>query len=209
MSTSNVSPPVAELDKASEPTFYVVSVKKLLIMLFFTWGVYGWYWTYRNWATYRRATGARVTPILRTLFDPLFVYVLLKRVDHGLRSRGMNYKWSPALLAFGIIGAAVLPLISLWFDPGMRSLYGLTLASLEAASATLPVMSWASLPLFVLHFWLMAVIQRAINTHDGDPRGVSNNRLTLANWLWMPGSILVLALIGFLVVFLAVLAVLL
>lgn len=188
MSTSTVSPSTPSEDKASGPLFYVVSVRKMIVMTFFTFGAYILYWNYRNWATYKRATGDKVIPLLRTLFPVIFLYPLLKRVDNGLRARNLACGFSPVLLTIGILITMLLACSPVWIEPGLRSPDWLKDVPAKEANYRLLKVYGVMYSVWALQLWLMALVQRAMNFHEADAEGVGNRRLTLANWLWiLPG----------------------
>ncbi|MDU9391761.1 hypothetical protein [Pseudomonas sp. zfem002] len=200
MSTRSTSPVASLAEKAPEPKFYVVSVKKMIVMLIFSMGLYFWYWNYRNWKNYRRVTGEPVIPLLRAIFYLFFLHALLERVDRGLRSQSASVEWSPRLLVVGVITSVVysifycnlLPLESAldW----VMSTFGLYAVYLLNAFQLLAVF------LYFAQLWLMARIQRVINLHESDPHATGNNRLTGVDWFWMlPGILVLLGAIVFLI----------
>lgn len=187
MSTSTVSTDVEQHSQSVEPRFYMVSVSKMILMTLFTCGFYMLYWQYRNWATYKRATGDNVIPLVRTIFGIFFLYALLKRVDRGLRERGFDHKWSPGLLFAGIVLTTLVSLLP-FFVPDMNNL---ALLPMEESIRRYLWLNMAMLLVMALQFWMIGRIQRAINVHEGDCGACGNNRLGLVNWLWMlPGMVL-------------------
>lgn len=192
MSTSTISPEVELPTDKFRPHFYVVSVRKMAIMMLLTWGVYGIYWHYRNWATYKRATGDKVIPLLRAIFSIFFLYPLLKRIDRGLQDRGKDRQWSPGLLALGIIltilMASLLPGL---LDPALNSFGWIAQATPEVALRSSVHLYAVVLPLFCLQIWLTGKIQRAINLHEGDEAGGGNNKISWVNRAWLvPGTLM-------------------
>jgi hypothetical protein len=191
MSTSTVSPAPASLDKPPRSWFYVVSVRKLIVMTFFTFGFYLVYWNYRNWATYKRATGEKVIPLLRAFFAVFFLYALLKRVDDGLRARNLASGFSPVLLTLGIVITVMLACAPALLEPGMSTADWLKDVPAEEANYTLLKAYGFMYCVWALQLWLMALVQRAMNFHEADADGKGNSRLTLVNWLWMlPGLLM-------------------
>ncbi|MEJ2693955.1 MAG: hypothetical protein P8166_13140 [Candidatus Thiodiazotropha sp.] len=79
MDSNPYSPPVAELEQDLEQAscFYVVSPRKFTLLYFSTFGLYMFYWFYANWNEYRRATGHKVWPVPRALFNILFTLLAL------------------------------------------------------------------------------------------------------------------------------------
>lgn len=185
-STASMSPDLPDTP-VSGPMFFVVSIRKMIVMNLFTFGLYWAFCHYQSWALYRRETGERVLPLVRSIFGILFLYSLLSRVDRQLHLSGRSYRWSPFWLVCALI---LLTALSLWANQMMEL-------------APLPLLS-AVLAMDVLILWVVARIQGAINTCVGDPKGQSNSRLSLLNWAWMSVGILVwVVLVSFLVVLLA------
>lgn len=186
MSTSAVSPDESFQKPGS--MFYVVSVRKLVIMMIGTFGFYFLYWNYRNWATYKRASGERVIPFLRAFFAIFFLYPLLRRVDRGFQTIGREYRWWPGLLTLGYLFAVVIYIAPEFVVP-VRTWLGAR--PLENAADLLLMMWVFPLSLFAVQIWLVGLMQRAINTHECDPAGLGNAQLTFANGMWMvPGILL-------------------
>lgn len=181
------------------PMFFVVSVKKYIVMSFFTLGCYAFYWNYRNWAAYRQATGEKVSPLLRSICPLLFLYPLLARIDRQIKSRRLRYEWSTVMLMSGLV---LIALLSICLGLAPPVLIEEPVGQLSAELYELfeeillnPLkMLLVSVLLLGVQLWLMGTIQRAINIVEGDPLGVSNSSFTLANWAWMAIGILYWAL---------------
>ncbi|TDF85117.1 hypothetical protein [Pseudomonas sp. H9] len=174
-----------------EPMFFVVSVKKLIVMHFFTLGLYLNYWSYRNWVAYRQSSGEKVNPLLRAVFPVLFLYPLLARVDRQIKAQGQRYEWSPVMLVMGFV---LITLLSFSLDLGQyewtEELLGQVIVDLVVVfDDTLTVMIVALL-LIAVQLWLASTIQRAINFAEGDRLGAQNSSFTLLNWAWMAIGIL-------------------
>lgn len=161
MSTSIISP-----SYSARPAFFVVAVPKLLIMTFFTSGLYLLFWYLRNWDLYRRASGS-VMLWPRILWPECFLYSLLNRVDQRIRASGRCYRWSPWWLACGLL---------LCFFGGFYLLM---------LMLPMPPFALALLLAVVVFHSVLAQIQRAINFCEGDPHGAGNAHLTVINWLWI------------------------
>lgn len=161
MSTSTIS-----LSCPARPAFFVVAVPKLIIMTFFTSGLYFLFWYSRNWELYRLAGGS-VMLLPRILWPEFFLYSLLNRVDLRIRASGRGYRWSPWWLACGLLLAFVGGLC-------------LLVVTLSLPHFALPL--WMAVVLF--HVGL-AQVQRAINFCEGDLDGAGNAHLTVINWLWI------------------------
>lgn len=182
------------------PIFHVMSVRKLIVLSIFSFCIYLLYWHYRNLAIYCRAAGLRISPVLRALLAPLFLYRLLGLIDEGQRSTSSDLKRSPKRLAVCLISTGVLALLSEilmrgWYPSGL-----LRLAPVLQTNLGLLVLYVVSLVLWGMHLWFMAAVQRSINSHERHSCAVINSRWELVEWLWViPGvGILVLVMAYFL-----------
>lgn len=183
MSTTPISTPAL-----TPPMFHVMSVRKLVILSIFSFCIYLLYWHYRNLAIYCRATGLRVSPVLRALLAPLFLYRLLVLVDEGQRSTSSDLKWSPKRLAVCLISTGMLALLSEillrgWYPSGL-----LRAASVLQTNLGFQVLYVVSLVLWGWHLWFMAAVQRSINSREPHSCAATNSRWKLIEWLWViPG----------------------
>lgn len=159
--------------------FFVVSPRKLAVMTFFT---FGWYWFFcfhRSWVFHRAVTGERVLPLVRALFAIFFMYSLFRRVDKKIRQTGRSYVWSPLILTVTNVIAWIMFLL---VDQGLWVKHP-ELASLWLIGA------------YGLQLFTIIRAQCAINFCEGDDRGHSNAKLTVANWLWMALGLVIWPLI--------------
>lgn len=152
---------------------YAVSVSKFLMLFVSTLGGYAIYWAYRNWAFYRDARGADVTPVMRGLFWQFFIISLFDRVKVGLEMAGEVCRWYPVTRGVLIILMNLTPLVSsfIFYSPSMfRFVFLIDVIALAIAA------------------YLFVGAQRAINRLAGDPDGTSNSEFTIANILWIMGG---------------------
>ncbi|MFJ4372875.1 hypothetical protein ACIP1T_09670 [Pseudomonas japonica] len=177
MSTCSITSGI-DHDNPRQPMFFVVSINKLITMTLLTTGIYLFYWFYRNWANYRQATGERVIPLLRSIIPVFFIYPLLKRIDQGFKQSGRQFAWSPLNLALTLWMVVVISVASAIMTPEpIGQLPHDALLHLRYLIESMLQLG-ASL-------WLVCCIQRAINTHEEDPQGLSNSGFTGANIGWM------------------------
>jgi hypothetical protein len=94
------------------PVFFPVGNMKLALMAICTFGIYEFYWFYKNWELVRDRDGVQCSPFWRTFFAPFWVAALFKLVRERARSAGVSASISPVGLAAALIGlwvAANLP----------------------------------------------------------------------------------------------------
>ncbi len=150
--------------------FYVVSLRKLIILNFFTGGLYWFFWFLRNWDLYHRSRGRGLSMLPGVLWPELFVYVLLNRVDRHIRITGRYYAWSPWWLAFGMV---------------LMMLLSGTLELITVPIQNDGLLISASLLTGILYYVTLCRAQQAINYCERDPCGEGNAQLTWVNWLWI------------------------
>ncbi len=168
----------SETGQAVTAKFFVVSINKLVFMVVLTVGFYYLYWSYRNWAAYRDATGDRVIPILRSIVPVIFIYPLVSRIDQHLRHTGVKHDWSPKKLALGmwLIMAASSGAVLLFPDVVVDLKHAMDLHLYNLVRNLLQ---------FVAMVWVVCKIQQAINVLECDPDGASNSSFTGENVVWM------------------------
>ena len=90
-----------------EGFFAPVAIHKLIIMSFFTFGLYEIHWFYKQWDYVRRADRKRFNPALRAILNGLFAYPLFRSIKLRGLARRAEITWSPGLLAVAWIGLGV------------------------------------------------------------------------------------------------------
>ena len=154
---------------ASAARFYVVSVRKFLIMTVATYGYYIPYWFYRNWREINASTGARTWPVMRGLFSLFFVHRLAALLRDALQARGLPPPARLGLMASGFSGVQLTTYIR---------------ATRPEKAGDMPMELFFMLMIGGVISMLLP-FQRAINAACGDPEGASNDRLSRANLGWI------------------------
>lgn len=90
--------------------FLYIPVLRLILLSVLTFGVYCFYWQYRNWAYVKEREELSIRPFWRAWFWLFFVYALLKEIrKDSYYHQAAQPSFSPLLLT---IGAIFLELIS-------------------------------------------------------------------------------------------------
>jgi hypothetical protein len=87
--------------------YFSVSKTKLIVMSMFSWGIYEFYWFYKNWKLIKESTGQDIRPFWRTFFAPFYCYSLFKSVKQSADSHGILSEISPGWLTAAYIGIYV------------------------------------------------------------------------------------------------------
>lgn len=147
-----------------QPVFFVVAPRKFLSLMLLTLGGYFFVWLYRQWAQYRRATGASVWPWVRTLFSVCYFCSLILSVARELEQGESPYRWWPRGLAVVIFLCGCLPFTLLWLlSPPAALAVGAVIVALQLA--------------------LALQLQGAINCLERDAQGQGNAGLTGGDWV--------------------------
>lgn len=88
---------------SQHPVFFPVGNMKLALMSICTFGIYEFYWFYKNWELIRDHQGVSCSPFWRTFFAPVWVFSLFKLIQERARSAGVPASYSPNGLAIAFV----------------------------------------------------------------------------------------------------------
>jgi hypothetical protein len=91
------------LPQATPPRYFPVSPAKFVVMSLASFGIYGFYWFYRNWVLERAHTNEELSPFWRTFFAPLWIYSLLRRMREAAAAAQVAPTWRAEISAVGYI----------------------------------------------------------------------------------------------------------
>lgn len=177
--TENVfATPTANLQTAAQvtPEFYVIAERKLFILSVLSLGLYMYFWSFKHWSNYKKATQADIWPWARGLLCIFFVHKLYRRADHQIRITGRSYifdfeQWATMLVVI-TVAAHIVDRLSDRIE----------------STAAVAVWLFISIP---LRAYLMQKGQAMLNFAAGDADGSSNARFNVWNYLIMvPGAAL-------------------
>src|SRR5262249_41429933 len=88
---------------ASNPQsiFFPVSLAKLVVMNFCTWGGYQFYWFYENWKIIQKREQSEVSPFWRTFFAFIYCFALFQKVQSTAASLQIRQSIAPVTQASG------------------------------------------------------------------------------------------------------------
>jgi hypothetical protein len=153
-----------------EPNFYVVSKKKFFILFIGTTGIYAVYWFYKNWKLYKDATSSQLWPIPRAIFTIFFIHNLFGLVKEKITNKNGSWQWNHRSNATALV---VLIIISNLLD------------RLAMDSIGSPYVDLLSLGILLPLAFSLYEAQAAINYSCDDPEGVTNKKITGANYFWL------------------------
>lgn len=105
MNEQQIYPLSSATVKIIEPThiYFPVSLTKLVVMSFCTFGLYEIYWFYKNWSLISQHEDENIMPVLRTFFASVFCYSLFTRIQETAEAQELPISLSPGFLACGWI----------------------------------------------------------------------------------------------------------
>lgn len=78
--------------------FFPTSKTKLIVLSVCTFGIYQFYWFYKNWQILKINQGLEILPFWRTFFTPVFCYSLFKSVRDCAGENGVEVKYNQGTL---------------------------------------------------------------------------------------------------------------
>lgn len=158
-----LSPSVTALGTPCVPdnrrfTLYAVTISRFMLLYLLTCGGYLFYWSYRNWASYKAATGDNIRPVVRGVLWPFYILALFEWVQSGLDKAGSFHRWYPETRGLLIMVAfALSALIVLFFDRPSDTVF-----------------VWATNAVLIIGSVLLFLgAQRAINLLDDAAKGAA------------------------------------
>lgn len=116
----------ADANSYAPVEFFSVSLLRLSFLMLLSFGLYGIYWSYKNWVAIKRDTKDEIYPIAEGWFFWIFYIIpLFKRIKQNMNRAGMNgnimlYGWLWLLLtiinsiAFNDVWTRIFPEGALW-----------------------------------------------------------------------------------------------
>lgn len=167
--------PIAANAASPAARFYVVSIRKFLILFIGTLSLYAFYWFYKQWACLRNTApegsdDREIWPSLRAIFALFFVHSLFGEVkQHSVAGDALDGWESGAHATFMVI-----------------LLFATALADrMSAVGAGSPATDYLLIVLMVPLLFLYCKAQGLINIACGDPAAAANNKLSWANYGWL------------------------
>ncbi len=185
MSEENIySAPKAELTDShtagSEIEFFPSSQTKLAILYFATFGMYPFYWFYKNWKLRKKAHGENVIPFLRSLFYVFFTHSLFTKIEETSIAKGVATAWGATTLATVFVLLSILSNI---------------LEVINRESEVIGEIDYTGMIILVVLVWPLYVVQGVVNKVNNDPKGELNSSYSIYNYIFIIIGILVWLLV--------------
>ena len=179
-----------QYDAAINYDYFIVSQRKLIIMVILTAGLYLVYWNFKQWKCIQQQDQSGIFPILRAIFSPLFIYALFQRINDDAISQNSNNYWRYGLAALCYIILSFSPFL---LSIGITQYYEFVGTPELLAKSTLYVFS------IVLGYVFSALViititkaQSLTNTMANNPTGSENSQLTWQNYFWIAAGLAIM-----------------
>jgi len=153
---SSVPPEVSAEAAPQLPPFFAVPVWKLALMSFFTFGLYEFYWFYRNWQRVRVREQVNISPFWRAFFGVIFCHECFAKIE----KYGLAKEIAPS--------PPILILTILWI--------------VSAISSRLPDPFWM---ISMLSFIFLLPVQAYANRINIQEMPMHNRNARLTAWNWV------------------------
>jgi hypothetical protein len=95
--------------QSPSPLFLYIPIARLILLSIFSFGLYEFYWIYKNWRYLKERYGLDIQPFWRGFFGIFFCHSLLRRVHEDQEARSLEVPtFSPSGLATGWVILAIL-----------------------------------------------------------------------------------------------------
>jgi len=160
-------------DHDDGPEFFPVSEGKLITLYILSFGLYGFYWFYRNWQLQQPKMDKKISPFWRATFSIFFTHALFSRIDESARKLEQKHRFSANTLATLFVAAVVVGNL---LDRG--SMNSGLLAGITSNSVII-----TSLLLFILSVYPLVRVQATVNRINNDILGYLNHKYSIWNYL--------------------------
>lgn len=165
----------------SKCEFFPTSQRKLVILFIATFGLYPFYWFYKNWALRKKNVEKKIMPLLRAIFYIFFTHSLFRRVEDAAMRKGISISWSAGSLAAIFV---ILTIVSGILDRTAGN------------SATIGIVDYASLAIVFFLLGPIYMVQEVVNKINDDPQGRLNSSFSIYNFIFIIIGVLMWMLVG-------------
>lgn len=157
------------------PEFFPVSEGKLITLYILSFGLYGFYWFYKNWQLQQAKMEKKISPVLRATFSIFFTHSLFRRIDERAKDLKLDKKdtFNANNLATLFIGAVIVS--NLLDRTSMNSglLVGMTSSKVIITSVII----------FLLSTYPLVKVQATVNRINDDMLGYLNHKYSVWNYM--------------------------
>lgn len=162
------------ISKDEEPLqYFPVSEGKLITLYLLSFGLYGVYWFYKNWALQQPRMSKKIFPMMRAIFSIFFTHSLFRRINKSAEGLEDKHKFNANLMATLFVAAIIIGnfIDKVPMDSGLLEM--------------LPdnTMIIVSLVIFLLSAYPLVTVQATANRINNDMLGYLNYKYSLWNYL--------------------------
>lgn len=159
----------------SRTEFFPVSEGKLITLYILSFGLYGFYWFYKNWQLQQPKMEKKIWPVMRATFSIFFTHSLFRRIDERAKDLNLDQKdtFNANNLATLFVGAVIVSnlLDRTSMNSGMMA--GMTSSKVIITSVIL----------FLLSTYPLVKVQATVNRINDDMLGYLNHKYNVWNYL--------------------------
>lgn len=160
-------PPQSTISDHTGQRFYSISTGKFIILYLATFGLFRYYWHYKNWALEKQHFQDKSWPIMRMIFSIFFVHELFSRIENAAKTSPIpGYKLKSQEATPYVIVAIFISFANRINSP-----------NLETATIIIAIVGELILG------WLILCVQKNVETIRKVSNLLPNNKLTGWNWL--------------------------
>jgi hypothetical protein len=160
-------------DSETAVEFFPVSEGKLITLYILSFGLYGFYWFYKNWQLQQPKMDKKISPVLRATFSIFFTHALFRRINKSAENLQQKHKFHANALATFFVGAVIVGNL---LDPGIMST-----SIMERLTNNTVIIT--SLVIFILSVYPLVVVQATVNRINNDMLGYLNHKYSVWNYL--------------------------
>lgn len=168
-----LTPGDKDFEKLDDVVFFPVSESKLMTLYILSFGMYGFYWFYKNWKCLQPRMPENISPSLRATFYIFYTHALFQQIYQRTAHLQQKHRFNASKLATFFVSCVVI---------------GTLIDSLSAVSSLLDNLSSrffdiTSLTLFIISVYPLAKVQATANRINNDILGYLNHKYSLLNYL--------------------------
>ncbi len=162
------------------PVFFPVSEGKLITLYILSFGLYGFYWFYKNWQLQQARMNKKISPFLRAMFSIFFTHSLFRHINEKARLLEKKHQFNANMLATAFVGAVIVSNIldRISMNSGL-------LADMSSNKVII-----TSVILFLLSTYPLVKVQATVNRINNDILGYLNHKYSIWNYLLIVSGII-------------------
>lgn len=92
-----------EMKSIQVPPQKIMSVNKFVLLSITTFGIYSFWWIYKEWLFFQKKDQLDIMPFMRTLFTFIFIYNLFSKIKNYAAENKYSHDFSTLGMFFGFL----------------------------------------------------------------------------------------------------------